>query len=43
MCYNTGREIFPVCLIAGATGFVGGRLFGIERTVEREPVKVSFA
>jgi len=43
MSYNTGREIFPVSIIAGATGFVEARLFEIERTVEREPVKVSFA
>ena len=43
MAYNTGREIFPVSIIAGATGFVEARLFEIERTVEREPVKVSFA
>ncbi len=43
MAYNTGREIFPVSIIAGATGFVEARLFEIERTVERDPVKVSFA
>ena len=43
MAYNTGREIFPVSIIAGATGFVEARLFEIERTVECEPVKVSFA
>src|SRR3989442_7729431 len=43
MAYNTGREIFPVSIIAGATGFVEARSFEIERAVEREVVKVSFA
>jgi len=43
MAYNTGREIFPVSIIAGATGFVEARLFEIERAVERDAVKVSFA
>jgi hypothetical protein len=43
MAYNTGREVFPVSIIAGATGFVEARLWEIERAIEREPVKVSFA
>ena len=43
MAYNTGREVFPVSIIAGATGFIEARLWEIERVVEREPVKVSFA
>ena len=43
MAYNTGREIFPVSIIAGATGFVEARLFEMERAVERDAVKVSFA
>jgi len=41
--YNTGRESFPVSLIAGWGGFIEARLWEIERAVEREPVKVSFA
>jgi len=43
MAYNTGREIFPASIIAGATGFAEARLWEIERAVEREAVKVSFA
>ena len=43
MAYNTGREIFPTSIIAGATGFAEARLWEIERAVEREVVKVSFA
>jgi len=43
MAYNTGREIFPASIIAGATGFTEARLWEIERAVEREAVKVSFA
>jgi LemA protein len=43
MTYNTGREIFPVSIIAGATGFLEARLWEIERAAERDPVKVSFA
>lgn len=43
MVYNTGREIFPVSIIAGAAGFVEARLLEVERPVEREAVKVSFA
>ena len=43
MAYNTGREIFPVSIIAGATGFVEARSFEIEHAVERDVVKVSFA
>jgi LemA protein len=43
MAYNTGREIFPVSIIAGAGGFAEARMFEIERAVEREVVKVSFA
>jgi len=43
MAYNTGREIFPASIIAGATGFAEARLWEIERAVEREVVKVSFA
>src|SRR6266436_7580197 len=43
MAYNTGREIFPASILAGATGFAEARLFELERAVEREVVKVSFA
>jgi LemA protein len=43
MAYNTGREVFPASIIAGATGFAEARLWEIERAVEREVVKVSFA
>jgi len=43
MAYNTGRESFPASLIAGAAGFVEARLWELERAIEREPVKVSFA
>ena len=43
MAYNTGREIFPASIIAGATGFAEAQLWEIERAVEREAVKVSFA
>jgi LemA protein len=43
MAYNTGREIFPTSIIAGAAGFAEARLWEIERAVEREAVKVSFA
>jgi LemA protein len=43
MTYNTGREVFPASLIAGSAGFAEARLWEIEHTVEREPVKVSFA
>ncbi len=41
--YNTGRESFPASLIAGWGSFIEARLWEIERAVEREPVKVSFA
>ena len=43
MAYNTGRESFPVSIIAGATGFGEARLWELERAIEREGVKVSFA
>ena len=43
MAYNTGREVFPASTIAGAAGFAEARLWEIERAVEREAVKVSFA
>jgi len=43
MAYNTGRESFPTSVIAGAAGFTEARAWEIERAVEREAVKVSFA
>src|SRR3954451_14066303 len=43
MAYNTGRESFPSSIIAGATGFSEARLWELERALEREAVKVSFA
>jgi LemA protein len=43
MAYNTGREVFPVSIIANSTGFAEAQSFEIERAVERETVKVSFA
>jgi LemA protein len=43
MAYNTGREVFPASVIAGAAGFTEARSWEIERAVEREAVKVSFA
>jgi LemA protein len=43
MAYNTGREVFPASIIAGAAGFAEARPWEIERAVERESVKVSFA
>src|SRR5512138_3421717 len=43
MAYNTGREVFPASLIAGSAGFGEARPWEIERAVEREAVKVSFA
>jgi len=41
--YNTGRESFPASIIAGSAGFAEARLWEIERAVEREAVRVSFA
>ena len=43
MAYNTGREVFPASLIAGWAAFTEARPWEIERAVEREAVKVSFA
>jgi LemA protein len=43
MAYNTGRELFPASIIAGSAGFTEARPWEIERAVEREAVKVSFA
>jgi len=43
MAYNTGREVFPASIIAGSAGFTEARPWEIERAVEREAVKVSFA
>src|SRR3954469_20094557 len=43
MAYNTGREVFPPSIIANTAGFAGARGWEIERAVEREAVKVSFA
>ena len=43
MAYNTGREVFPASIIASSAGFAEARPWEIERTVEREAVKVSFA
>ncbi len=43
MAYNTGRESFPTSVIAGAAGFAEARPWEIERAVEREAVRVSFA
>ena len=43
MAYNTGRESFPTSVIAGASGFAEARPWEIERAVEREAVRVSFA
>ncbi len=43
MAYNTGREVFPASIIAGSGGFAEARPWEIERAVEREAVKVSFA
>ena len=43
MAYNTGRESFPASLIAGAAGFAEARSWEIERAVERDAVRVSFA
>src|SRR3954467_15327265 len=43
MAYNTGREVFPASIIANSAGFTEARPFEIERAVERELVKVSFA
>src|SRR3954464_12568935 len=43
MAYNTGREVFPASIIASSGGFAEARPWEIERAVEREAVKVSFA
>jgi len=43
MAYNTGRESFPASVVAGAAGFAEARSWEIERAVEREAVRVSFA
>jgi LemA protein len=43
MAYNTGREVFPTSIIANMAGFAEARGWEIERAVEREAVKVSFA
>jgi len=43
MTYNTGRESFPASVIASAGGFVEARPWELERAIEREAVKVSFA
>ena len=43
MAYNTGREVFPTSIIANMAGFTEARGWEIERAVEREAVRVSFA
>lgn len=42
MHYNTGREVFPTVVIAGAFGFQPAQSFEIQNAQEREAVKVSF-
>ena len=42
MTYNTGREVFPAALFAGAFGFTPAELFEIEEPAQREAPKVSF-
>ena len=42
MSYNTGRETFPSNLIAGMFNFGPAELFAVEKSEEREAVKVSF-
>jgi LemA protein len=42
MSYNTGREVFPTNIIAGAFNFAAAELFVIERPEEKVAPKVSF-
>jgi len=43
MVYNTGREVFPTNLVAGAFNFTRAELFVIESPAEKQAPKVSFA
>jgi LemA protein len=43
MAYNTQREVFPSSIIASSFHFTAAELFVVEKPVEREAVKVSFA
>jgi len=42
MGYNNKREMFPSNLIAGAFNFGAAELFAVEKTEERQAVKVQF-
>lgn len=42
MDFNTKVEIFPTNLIAGVLGFKKEEFFGLDKTEEKEPVKVKF-
>ena len=41
--YNTGRETFPINIVANLFNFVAAVLFEIEDAAEREVPKVSFS
>jgi LemA protein len=43
MTYNTGREVFPTNLVAGAFNFTRAELFAVESAAEKQAPKVSFA
>lgn len=43
MVYNTGREVFPTNLVAGAFNFSRAELFTVESPAEKQAPKVSFA
>ena len=42
MVYNTGRETFPMVIIAGMFNFQAASLFEIEQAEQRKAPKVSF-
>jgi LemA protein len=42
MTYNTGREVFPANVIAGAFNFTSAELFVVEDAAEKQAPKVSF-
>ncbi len=42
MQYNTGREMFPANIIAGAFSFTPAELFVVEKPEEKQAPKVTF-
>ena len=43
MLYNTGREVFPASLLAGAFHFAAAELFVIDKPEQKEAPKISFS